>query len=170
MTFPPKSPYFVSPEIIFIESIFQEVRGLDVGPRLVQKLIDFWDHRTSKIVSKIADEEVGHVVVGVFWFVSVCEKMGRTICNTFRDLLEEYNVEVKGPFNHLARNEAGLPEKRYDPSSRVDDNQKKLSQIWIHNCYGKGEFESRLSTPMIPISRNWLYLEEQITKSGNRSC
>lgn len=101
----------------------------------MQKLIGFGDHRTSKIVAKIADEEVAHVAVGVFWFVSVCEKMGRAPCTTFRgpfyvirfvrcshslaslanspilltDLLEEYNVEVKGPFNHLARNEAGLP-------------------------------------------------------------
>lgn len=28
---------------------------------------------------------------------------------SFTDLLEEYNVEVKGPFNHLAREKAGLP-------------------------------------------------------------
>lgn len=115
--------------------LLKEARGLDAGPRLVQKLIGFGDHRTSKIVAKIADEEVAHVAVGVFWFLSVCEKMGRTPCTTFRgqfilsvlfrcshflpslanlpisftDLLEEYNVEVKGPFNHLAREEAGLP-------------------------------------------------------------
>ncbi|KAH0751553.1 hypothetical protein KY285_004701 [Solanum tuberosum] len=108
--------------------LVQEARGLDAGPRLVQKLIGFGDHRTSKIVAKIADEEVAHVAVGVFWFVSVCEKMGRTPCTTFRDLLEEYNVEVKGPFNHLARDEAGLPREWYDPSSSVEDKQKKLSQ------------------------------------------
>ncbi|TMW88698.1 hypothetical protein EJD97_018222 [Solanum chilense] len=136
--------------------LVQEARGLDAGPRLVQKLIGFGDHRTSKIVSKIADEEVAHVAVGVFWFVSVCEKMGRTPCTTFRgpfyfirfvrcshslaslanspilltDLLEEYNVEVKGPFNHLARNEAGLPREWYDPSSSVEDKQNKLSQVY----------------------------------------
>ncbi|CAN4087266.1 unnamed protein product [Withania somnifera] len=89
--------------------LVQEARGLDAGPRLVQKLIGFGDHRTSNIVARIADEEVAHVAVGVFWFISVCEKLGRTPCTTFRDLLEEYNVELKGPFNHSAREEAGLP-------------------------------------------------------------
>lgn len=29
--------------------------------------------------------------------------------SSLADLLEEYNVELKGPFNHLARDEAGLP-------------------------------------------------------------
>lgn len=106
----------------------------------MQKLIGFGDHRTSNIVARIADEEVAHVAVGVFWFISVCQQMGRTPCTTFRgplifvcvcvcfegagtvlplqwihqfrlltDLLEEYNVELKGPFNHLARDEAGFP-------------------------------------------------------------
>ncbi|KAI3767069.1 hypothetical protein L2E82_17151 [Cichorium intybus] len=35
--------------------------------------------------------------------------INRTPCTTFRDLLKEYNVEVKGPFNYTARQEAGLP-------------------------------------------------------------
>ncbi|XP_016545346.2 uncharacterized protein HI_0077 isoform X1 [Capsicum annuum] len=110
--------------------LVQEARGLDAGPRLVQKLIGFGDHRTSNIVSRIADEEVAHVAVGVYWFISVCEKLGCTPCTTFRDLLEEYNVELKGPFNHLARHEAGLPREWYDPSSSVEDKQKKLSQVY----------------------------------------
>lgn len=28
---------------------------------------------------------------------------------TYADLLKEYNVELKGPFNHSARQEAGIP-------------------------------------------------------------
>lgn len=90
-------------------------------------------------MAKIADEEVAHVAVGVFWFVSVCQKMGRTpdstftgfvlplnflytICNMellkhsfssylshLADILDEYNVELKGPFNYSAREEAGIP-------------------------------------------------------------
>lgn len=34
-------------------------------------------------MAKIADEEVAHVAVGVYWFVSVCQKMGRTPDSTF---------------------------------------------------------------------------------------
>ncbi|PKA51634.1 hypothetical protein AXF42_Ash003001 [Apostasia shenzhenica] len=89
--------------------LVQEARGLDAGPRLVQKLVGFGDHRTSNIVAKIADEEVAHVAVGVFWFTLVCQKMGRIPSETFKDLLKEYNVELKGPFNYAARDEAGLP-------------------------------------------------------------
>lgn len=64
--------------------LIQEARGLDAGPRLVQKLVGFGDNRTSKIVSRIADEEVAHVAVGIWWFVSVCNTMGRAPCSTFK--------------------------------------------------------------------------------------
>lgn len=82
----------------------------------MQKLTGFGDHRTSSIVARIADEEVAHVAVGVFWFISVCQKMGRMPCSTFKELLNEYNVELKGPFNYSARDEAGLPRDWYDTS------------------------------------------------------
>jgi uncharacterized ferritin-like protein (DUF455 family) len=52
----------------------------------VQKLVGFGDNITSKIVARIADEEVAHVAVGVYWFVSVCQKMGRAPCSTFKGL------------------------------------------------------------------------------------
>ncbi|XP_072964471.1 uncharacterized protein [Typha angustifolia] len=94
--------------------LVQEARGLDAGPRLVQKLVGFGDHRSSDIVAKIAEEEVAHVAVGVFWFVQVCQKMGRVPCATFKELLEEYDVQLKGPFNFSARDEAGIPREWYD--------------------------------------------------------
>ncbi|KZV52709.1 hypothetical protein F511_23172 [Dorcoceras hygrometricum] len=111
--------------------LVQEARGLDAGPRLVKKLIGFGDHRTSDIVEKIAAEEVAHVAVGVYWFVSVCQRMGRVPCSTFKDILDEYNVELKGPFNYPAREEAGIPQEWYDPSStmtKVEEN-KQLSEV-----------------------------------------
>lgn len=52
----------------------------------MQKLIGFGDKRTSKIVARIADEEVAHVAVGVHWFVSICQKMGLAPCSTFKGL------------------------------------------------------------------------------------
>ncbi|KAI3996860.1 hypothetical protein MKX01_021136 [Papaver californicum] len=109
--------------------LVQEARGLDAGPRLVQKLIGFGDRRTSNIVSRIADEEVAHVAVGVFWFISVCQRLGRVPCVTFKDILKEYNVEVKGPFNYSAREEAGLPRHWYDDSKELLDKSKQLSEV-----------------------------------------
>lgn len=117
--------------------LVQEARGLDAGPRLVQKLVGFGDNRTSKIVAKIAEEEVAHVAVGLYWFLSVCQKMGRAPDSTFKDLLKEYNVELKGPFNYVAREEAGIPRDWYDSPStsnqdkkNKDDNKEKLSEVY----------------------------------------
>lgn len=50
----------------------------------MKKLIGFGDHRTSDIVARIADEEVAHVAVGVYWFILVCQKMERAPCSTFK--------------------------------------------------------------------------------------
>ncbi|KAJ8534555.1 hypothetical protein K7X08_016283 [Anisodus acutangulus] len=114
--------------------LVQEARGLDAGPWLVQKLIGFGDHRTSNIVSRIADEEPLPQLSEVHFIVFVlfrCKHSPASLVNSlisFTDLLEEHSMEIKGPFNHLARDEAGLPQEWYDPSSSVDDKQKKLSQ------------------------------------------
>ncbi|KAL9261383.1 hypothetical protein AKJ16_DCAP03976 [Drosera capensis] len=107
--------------------LVQEARGLDAGPRLVKKLVGFGDHRTADIVARIADEEVAHVAVGFCWFISVCERMGRVPCSAFKDLLRDYNLEVKGPFNYSARDEVGLPRHWYDASSA--DEQRKTEQL-----------------------------------------
>ncbi|XP_042480373.1 uncharacterized protein HI_0077 isoform X2 [Macadamia integrifolia] len=111
--------------------LVQEARGLDAGPRLVQKLVGFGDHRTSNIVARIAEEEVAHVAVGVFWFVCICQKMGRIPCSTFKDLLSEYNVELRGPFNYSARDEAGIPRHWYDGSFTDNlGNNEQLAGVY----------------------------------------
>lgn len=57
----------------------------------MQKLIGFGDLRTSNIVAKIAAEELAHVAVGLYWFLSVCQKMGRAPCPTFKGLIQSYS-------------------------------------------------------------------------------
>lgn len=42
----------------------QEARGLDAGPRLVERLMSAADHRTAAIVNRISQEELAHVSVG----------------------------------------------------------------------------------------------------------
>ncbi|XP_031381395.1 uncharacterized protein LOC116196028 [Punica granatum] len=109
--------------------LVQEARGLDAGPRLVQKLVGFGDLKTSKIVGRIADEEVAHVAVGVDWFISVCLKLGHAPSSTFKDLLKEYNVELKGPFNYPARDKAGIPRDWYEKSSIDKQEKEQLSVV-----------------------------------------
>ncbi|KAJ8752114.1 hypothetical protein K2173_001789 [Erythroxylum novogranatense] len=117
--------------------LVQEARGLDAGPRLVQKLIGCGDHKTSNIVARIADEEIAHVAVGVCWFVSLCQKMNCSPCSTFKDLLSEYNVEVKGPFNYSAREEAGIPRNWYDKSlpSEQGENKRHVNNEQLSMVY-----------------------------------
>ncbi|XP_074276077.1 uncharacterized protein LOC141599848 [Silene latifolia] len=110
--------------------LVQEARGLDAGPRLVKKMMGFGDKRTSEIVSRISEEEIAHVAVGVYWFFSVCQKMGRVPCSTFKDLLKEYDLVLKGPFNHSARDEAGLPRHWYDPASVDTHCKEQLSEVY----------------------------------------
>lgn len=102
---------------IAVIPMVQEARGLDAGPRLVQKLVGLGDNRTSNIVKRIAEEEIAHVAVGVSWFLTVCRKMGCMPGKTFTELLEELDVELKGPFNYAARAEAGMPCEWYDTSN-----------------------------------------------------
>ncbi|KAJ1417391.1 hypothetical protein SESBI_16659 [Sesbania bispinosa] len=136
--------------------LVQEARGLDAGPRLVQKLVGFGDNRTSKIVARIADEEVAHVAVGLYWFLSVCQKMDRAPDSTFKELLREYNVELKGPFNYSAREEAGIPRDWYDASftsnqdkKDKDGNKKQLSPVYerLANIIAMERENSSLTTP-----------------------
>jgi len=76
--------------IIHTNLVIQEARGLDAGPRLVKRLTGFGDNRTSKIVAKIAEEEVAHVAVGVDWFLSVCQKMNRAPSPTFKGIPKSF--------------------------------------------------------------------------------
>ncbi|CAL1389690.1 unnamed protein product [Linum trigynum] len=117
--------------------LVQEARGLDAGPRLVQRLVGFGDNQTSKIVARIAEEEVAHVAVGVYWFVSVCQKLNRPPSSTFKELLKEYNVELKGPFNYSARDEAGIPRDWYDASyaSKQGQSEKHNSNEQLDVVY-----------------------------------
>ncbi|XWS30020.1 hypothetical protein CRYUN_Cryun24cG0082400 [Craigia yunnanensis] len=113
--------------------LVQEARGLDAGPRLVQKMVGFGDHRSSSIVARIAEEEIAHVAVGVYWFNSICHKMNRAPCSTFKELLQEYNLELKEPFNYSARDEAGIPREWYDSSStnkqELEENLNNSQQL-----------------------------------------
>lgn len=97
-----------------IVPMVQEARGLDSGPRVAARLVGWGDARSASIVNQIAEEELAHVAVGVSWFLAVCKMMNRVPDTSFKEVLREFDVELKGPFNHLARAKAGLPRSWYD--------------------------------------------------------
>ncbi|KAG0619639.1 hypothetical protein M758_4G154200 [Ceratodon purpureus] len=89
--------------------MMQEARGLDAGPRLFDRMMGNGDTRSASITKRIAEEEVGHVAVGVTWFVDVCKRLELDPADRFQGLLKESDLELRGPFNHSARLLAGLP-------------------------------------------------------------
>ncbi|KAI8466191.1 MAG: hypothetical protein J3K34DRAFT_387568 [Monoraphidium minutum] len=96
----------------------QEARGLDAGGRLAQRLTSAGDARTAAVVARIALEEKAHVAIGVGWFKRVCAATGAPPPPSFRALLAALSPELlKGPFNHEARAEVGLPREWYDPAA-----------------------------------------------------
>jgi uncharacterized ferritin-like protein (DUF455 family) len=86
-----------------------EARGLDVTPKMMDKLRKSGDIRAVEILALILREEVGHVKVGSRWFNYLCEQRDLEPYSTFKQLLETYfNGEIRGPFHTEARLEAGF--------------------------------------------------------------
>ncbi|KAH7422971.1 hypothetical protein KP509_12G033700 [Ceratopteris richardii] len=125
----------------------QEARGLDSGPRLAGRLVGWGDVRSASIVSRIAEEELAHVAVGVSWFLEVCKMIDRRPDTTFRELIQDLNVELKGPFNHAARQQAGLPRTWYEADLGSNKVEKLASDSEIefgHTRMANGEVYKRL--------------------------
>lgn len=115
-----KSAGDVSARLAIIPMV-QEARGLDAGPRVVERLMGVGDHRSAAIVAKIAEEEVAHVAVGVAWFTRVCKELRMDPGTSFRELLAVHGADgVRGPYNHEARAEAGLPRHWYDEEALAE--------------------------------------------------
>jgi len=81
-----------------------EARGLDVTPKMMNKLRGNGEHRAVEILDIILDEEIGHVKIGTRWFNYLCDLRGVDPLETFKDLLDNYfSGELRGPFNTEAR-------------------------------------------------------------------
>ena len=81
-----------------------EARGLDVTPKMMNKLRGNGEHRAVEILEIILEEEIGHVKIGTHWFNYLCDLRGVDPLATFKDLLDNYfSGELRGPFNTEAR-------------------------------------------------------------------
>ncbi len=106
----------------------QEARGLDAGPRLVERLTGHGDGRSAAIVAAIASEERAHVAVGVAWFSGVCSALDVPGAQTYRRWLACLCPDLlKGPFNHASRAEVGMPRDWYDISSWPTHDREAIS-------------------------------------------
>ncbi|VAV94596.1 FIG00005326: uncharacterized protein [hydrothermal vent metagenome] len=97
-----------------IAPLVLEARGLDVTPPMIEKLEQVGDIQAADVLQLIYQEEIGHVAVGVTWFTRVCKKLELEPQSHFKHLLQtRYTSTLKPPFNHQARNNAGLPKSFY---------------------------------------------------------
>ncbi|MFT7234794.1 MAG: uncharacterized ferritin-like protein (DUF455 family) [Methylophagaceae bacterium] len=88
-----------------------EARGLDVTPKMMDKLRGTGDLRAVEILGIILEEEIGHVGIGTRWFNYLCDQRGVDALATFKDILDNYfDGELRGPFHTEARKQAGFTE------------------------------------------------------------
>ncbi len=89
-----------------------EARGLDVTPKMMNKLRGHGELRAVAILEIILKEEIGHVKIGTHWFNYLCEQRQLDPLVIFKDLLDNYFAgELRGPFFTEARKEAGFTEQ-----------------------------------------------------------
>ena len=93
-----------------------EARGLDVTPEMMRRLERVGDRDSAAILERIYADEIGHVAVGACWFHRLCREQGLDPAETFRDRVRRYFTgALKPPFNHAAREAAGMPVELYAP-------------------------------------------------------
>lgn len=86
-----------------------EARGLDVTPGMIERLSAVGDTETISILDVILRDEVDHVRIGSYWYVTLCRGRGLEPESTFHELWRKYTPgHVRGPFNHEARLAAGF--------------------------------------------------------------
>jgi uncharacterized ferritin-like protein (DUF455 family) len=99
-----------------IAPLLLEARGLDVTPGMIAKLESVDDDASAAVLKIIYRDEIGHVAIGMRWFLWVVEQRGLAPKSTYQDLVKRhFKGLVKPPFNTDARNAAKFPADWYEP-------------------------------------------------------
>ncbi len=86
-----------------------EARGLDITPKMIEKFDNQKDQKSVKILTRILEDEVGHVKIGSYWFKLLCQQRGLNHEEKYIELIKKYYVgKPKGPFNRELRIIAGF--------------------------------------------------------------
>lgn len=95
-----------------------EARGLDVTPAMVDKLQSAGDNQSALILQLILEEEIGHVATGCRWFEWSCRRHGLEPVSHWHILVAaNFKGVIKPPFNHTARNQAGMAAEYYESAA-----------------------------------------------------
>ncbi|KAM5545839.1 hypothetical protein V8D89_000877 [Ganoderma adspersum] len=95
--------------------LVHEARGLDVNPGTIEKFRRAGDGESVRALETIHHDEVTHVTTGHRWFTWVCARQGVDPVKTFREEVKRgWRGDVKGPFNAVDREKAGLTPAFYE--------------------------------------------------------
>ena len=98
-----------------------EARGLDVTPHMIDLMKSQGDDDMAATLQIIYDDEVTHVRAGTVWFKKWCDAHNKDEESYFQELVQHYfHATLKRPFNHPAREEAGMIRDWYDPLADIE--------------------------------------------------
>ena len=102
-----------------------EARGLDVTPGMIEKLRQLKDDASVAVLSVILNEEIRHVAIGTEWFNYCCQLEQKNPELEFIMLLQGMaKGSVRGPYNVLARQQAGFTEFEMQQISLLGQNSR----------------------------------------------
>ena len=91
-----------------------EARGLDVTPAMIDRFHRFGDSESADVLKIIYEEEISHVAAGTRWFKHLADQSDKDVETWFQSLVKQYfRGQLKRPFNHPARSDAGMFPSRY---------------------------------------------------------
>jgi uncharacterized ferritin-like protein (DUF455 family) len=103
-----------------------EARALDVVPFSVGKFRSIGDKQTADALEIIANDEIGHVNSGSYWFRYQCQQQQLDPDKMFFTLMQRYLKSTpKGPFNREARLKAGFSVVELQELERLDKEYKQ---------------------------------------------
>lgn len=92
-----------------------EARGLDVTPAMIEKLKAMGDQAGVAILTRIYEDEIGHVERGSYWFNFFAAQRGLDAEQVYKEkILSCYQGKPKGPFNREVRIIAGFSHNEID--------------------------------------------------------
>jgi len=98
-----------------------EARGLDVTPDMIKMMQAQNDFKTAEMLQIIHDDEITHVRAGTIWFEKYCHYYKKDAEIYFQKLVREYfHGNLKKPFNHPSREDAGMIRDWYEPLAEED--------------------------------------------------
>lgn len=92
-----------------------EARGLDVTPAMIDKLKALGDRDGVAILTRIYQDEIGHVERGSYWFNFFARQQGLDAEQVYKEkIMACYQGKPKGPFNREVRIIAGFTHNEID--------------------------------------------------------